>query len=66
MNYKLYPDSPNDLNDLRGTVFVNRKYEPPNPRFDVNVAEYDKLANMDKAVELFDKFKDKRIGIIVD
>lgn len=66
MNYKLYPDSPNDLNDLRGTVFANRKYVPPNPRFDANVAGHDKLANMDKAVELFDKFKDKRIGIIPD
>ena len=66
MNYKLYPDSPNDLNDLRGTVFANRKYVPPNPRFDANVAGYDKLANMDKAVELFDKFKTERIGIIVD
>lgn len=66
MNYRLYPDSPNDLNDLRGTVFANRKYVPPNPRFDANVAEYDKLANMDKTVELFDRFKDKRMGIIVD
>lgn len=66
MNYKLYPNSPNDLNDLRGTVFANRKYEPPNPRFDANIAEYDKLANMDEAVALFDEFKDKRIGIIVD
>ena len=66
MSYELYPDSANDLNDLRGTVFANRKYKPPNGGFDDNVASYEMLENMPEAVKLFDTYKDKRIGIVVD
>lgn len=66
MNYELYPDSANDLNDIKGTVFANRKYKPPNGGFDDNVASYEMLKNMSEAVKLFDTYKDKRIGIVVD
>lgn len=66
MNYELYPDSANDLNDIKGTIFANRKYEPPNGDFNDNVASYELLENMSEAVKLFDTYKDKRIGIVVD
>lgn len=66
MNYELYPNSANDLNDIKGTVFANRKYKLPNGGFDDNVASYEMLGNMSEAVKLFDTHKDKRIGIVVD
>lgn len=64
MQYKLYPNSLNDLSKIRETVFQNRCYLPPG--YKNCISSYNKLLNMQSAVELFDKHKDGRICVVVD
>lgn len=64
MQYKLYPNSLNDLSKIRETVFQNRCYLPPG--YKNCISSYNKLLNMQSAVELFDKHKDGRICVLND
>lgn len=53
MKYTLYPNSLNDLQRARETVFQNRNYQYPVGGFDKNVSDWSALEDIQKAVDAF-------------